>query len=111
MIPNKFFDWEVVVIIMQAMSIWHWVDPYNLCWRLTATNEHKLNFINQTNEPHHSVVLAYICHLFAADFSNVCYFAAFWPTELKFDYITNFVLLFLVMGFISLVDEISYNLC
>ena len=35
-----------------------------------------------------------------------CHSAAFWPTALKLRCITNFNMLFLVIGFISLVDEI-----
>ena len=33
-----------------------------------------------------------------------------WPTALKLSCITNFDMLFLVMGFISLVDEIQFML-
>ena len=33
-----------------------------------------------------------------------------WPTALKLGCITNFDMLFLVMGFISLVDEIQFIL-
>ena len=51
----------------------------------------------------------YICLLFSG-FSNVCHYAAFWPTALKLDCITNFDMLFLVMGFISLIDEIQFML-
>ena len=36
--------------------------------------------------------------------------SCFWPTALKLDCITNFDMLFLVMGFISLVDEIQFML-
>ena len=40
-----------------------------------------------------------------------CYdFACIWPTALKLGYITNFYMLFLVTGFISLVDEIQFML-
>ena len=46
--------------------------------------------------------LPYICLLFSG-FSNVCHSAAFWPTALKLGCITNFDMLSLVMGFISLV--------
>ena len=42
--------------------------------------------------------------------SNVCYSACVWPTALKLDCITNFDMLFLVMGVISLVDEIQFML-
>ena len=40
------------------------------------------------------------------DVSNVYHSACVWPTALKLGCITNFDILFLVMGFISLVDEI-----
>ena len=43
-------------------------------------------------------------------FSNVYYLACVWPTALKLGCITNFDMLFLVMGFISLVDEIQFML-
>ena len=33
-----------------------------------------------------------------------------WPAALKLGYITNFDMLFLVMGFIYLVDEIQFTL-
>ena len=49
--------------------------------------------------------LPYICLLFSG-FSNVYHSACVWPTALKLGCITNFDMLFLVMGFISLVDEI-----
>ena len=51
----------------------------------------------------------YICLLFS-NFSNVYHFACVWPTALKLDCITNFDMLFLVMEFISLVDEIQFML-
>ena len=38
------------------------------------------------------------------------HFACVWPTALKLGCITNFDMLFLVMGFISLVDEIQFML-
>ena len=41
---------------------------------------------------------------------NVYHFACVWPTALKLGSITNFDMLFLVMGFISLVDEIQFML-
>ena len=41
-------------------------------------------------------------------FSNVCHFACVWPTALKLGCITNFDMLSLVMGFISLVHEIQF---
>ena len=53
--------------------------------------------------------LPYICLLFSG-FSNVCHSAAFWPTTLKLGCITNFDMLSLVMGFISLVNEIHFML-
>ena len=53
--------------------------------------------------------LPYICLLFSG-FSNVCQSAAFWPTDLKLGCITNFDMLFLMMGLISLVDEIQFML-
>ena len=43
-------------------------------------------------------------------FSNVYYFACVQPTALKCSCITNFVVLFLKMRFISLVDEIQFML-
>ena len=43
-------------------------------------------------------------------FLNVYYFVCVWPTALKLGCITNFDMLFLVMGFISLVDEIQFIL-
>ena len=51
----------------------------------------------------------YICLLFSG-FSNVCHSAAFWPTALKLGCITNFDMLSLVIGFISLVNEIQFML-
>ena len=39
--------------------------------------------------------------------SNVYHFVRVWPTALKLGCITNFDMLFLMMGFISLVDEIQ----
>ena len=53
--------------------------------------------------------LPYICLLFSG-FSNACHFAAFWPTDLKLGCITNFDILSLVMGLISLVNEIQFML-
>ena len=44
------------------------------------------------------------------DFSNVYHFICVWPTALKLGCISNFDMLFLVMGFISLVDEIQFML-
>ena len=43
-------------------------------------------------------------------FSNVYHFACVWPTALKLGCITNLDTFFLVMGFISLVDEIQFML-
>ena len=43
-------------------------------------------------------------------FSNVCHSAAFWPTALKLGCIANFDMLSLVMGLISLVNEIQFML-
>ena len=43
-------------------------------------------------------------------FSNVYYSACVWPTVLKLGCVTNFSTLFLVMGFISLIDEIQFML-
>ena len=51
----------------------------------------------------------YICLLFLG-FSNVYHFVFVWPTTLKLGCITNFDMFFLVMGFISLVDEIKFML-
>ena len=45
-----------------------------------------------------------------SSFSNVCHSACVWPTAQKLDCVTNFDMLFLVMGFISLVDEIQFML-
>ena len=49
------------------------------------------------------------CLLFSG-FSNVYHFACVWPTALKLGCITNFDMLFHVIGFISLVDEIQFML-
>ena len=43
-------------------------------------------------------------------FSNVYHSACVCPTALKLGCITNFDMLFLVMGFIALVDEIQFML-
>ena len=43
-------------------------------------------------------------------FFNVCHSVGVWPTALKLGCVTNFDMLFLVMGFISLVDEIKVML-
>ena len=53
------------------------------------------------------------CHAFClllSGFSNVYHFACVWPTALKLGCVTNLDTLFLVMGFISLVDEIQFML-
>ena len=42
--------------------------------------------------------------------SDVCHSAWVWPTALKLGCITNFDMLFLMMEFISLVDEIQFML-
>ena len=57
----------------------------------------------------HSNKTCFTCLLFWG-FSNVCHSAAFWPTALKLGCITNFDMLFLVMGLISLVYEIQFML-
>ena len=53
--------------------------------------------------------LPYICLLFWS-FSNVYHSACVWPTALKLGCITNLNMLFHVMRFISLVDEIQFML-
>ena len=53
--------------------------------------------------------MPYIRLLFSG-FSNVYHSMCVWPTALKLGCITNFDMLFLVMGFISLVDEIQFML-
>ena len=53
--------------------------------------------------------LPYICLLFSC-FSNVYHSARVWPTALKLGCLTNLDTLFLVMGFISLIDEIQFML-
>ena len=53
--------------------------------------------------------LPYIWLLFSS-FSNVCHSVCVWPTALKLSCINNFDMLFLVMGFTSLVDEIQFML-
>ena len=50
--------------------------------------------------------LIYICRLFSG-FSNVYHFTCVWPTALKLGCITNFDMLFLVMGLISLDENIQ----
>ena len=49
--------------------------------------------------------MSYICLLFWG-FSNACHFNCFLPTALELARRTNFDMLFLVMGFICLLDEI-----
>ena len=46
-----------------------------------------------------------ICLLFSG-FSNVYHSACVWPAALKLGCVTNLDMLFFVMGFISLIDEI-----
>ena len=55
------------------------------------------------------VSLPYICLLFSG-FSNVYQSACVWPTTLKVGCVTNFDMLFLVMGFMVLVVEIQFML-
>ena len=43
-------------------------------------------------------------------FSDLVLIACVWPTALKLGCITNLDMLFLVMGFIPLVDEIQFML-
>ena len=43
-------------------------------------------------------------------FLNVYHSTCVWPTALKLGYIANFDMFFLVMGLISLVDEIQFML-
>ena len=52
------------------------------------------------------------CHtcLLFSGFSNVYHSAFVWPTALKLGCVTNLDTLFLVMGLISLVDEIQFML-
>ena len=106
---------------------------------ISAANQHKLNFINQRNEPHqfqscwpntremvtfekpenkrqmygsqawvdNGLLLSYIdLSLIFGVFKCLPFHLSVWPTALKLGSITNFDILFLVMGFISLVDEI-----
>ena len=49
------------------------------------------------------------CVLFSF-FLNVCHSACIWSAALKLGYLTNLDMLFLVMGFISLIDEIQFML-
>ena len=54
--------------------------------------------------------MPYFCPLFSG-FSNVYHSACVWPTALKLGCVTvNLDMLFLMMGFISLVDEIPFML-
>ena len=63
-----------------------------------------------------SLIKPYIffcCCLFIGLFiflSNVCHFTNVWPTALKLGSVTNFDMLFLLMGFNCLVDEIKFML-
>ena len=52
----------------------------------------------------------YHTSLLFSGFSNVCHSACVWPTALKLGCITNSDMLFLVMGLISLVDQIQFML-
>ena len=52
----------------------------------------------------------YHTFLLFSSFSNVCHSPFVWPTALKLGCITNYDMLFLVMGFISLVDKIQLML-
>ena len=49
------------------------------------------------------------CLLFSF-FSNVCHSACIWSAALKLGYLTNLDMFFLVIGLISLVDEIQFML-
>ena len=62
-----------------------------------------MNSCNQ-NHPMH------ICLLLISGFSNVYHSACVWRTALKLGCLTNLDTLFLVMGFISLIDEIPFML-
>ena len=53
--------------------------------------------------------LSYVCLLFSC-FSNIYHFVCVWPTALRLGCVTNLDTLFLVMGFISLVDKIQFML-
>ena len=53
--------------------------------------------------------LPYICLLFSG-FANVYHSVCVWPTALNLGCITKFDMLFLVMGFISLINEIHFML-
>ena len=55
------------------------------------------------------MLLCYVVYTHSG-FSNVCLSAAFWPTALKLGCITNFEILSLVMGLISLDNEIQFML-
>ena len=55
------------------------------------------------------LLLLYIC-LLSWGFSNVYHSACVRPRALKLGCVTNFDIIFLVMGFISLVDEIKFML-
>ena len=57
----------------------------------------------------HYHTCTFIC-LLSSGFSNVRHSAAFWPTALKLGCISNFDMLFLVMGLISLANEIQFML-
>ena len=55
------------------------------------------------------MTVPYIWLLFSS-FSNVYHSACVWPTALKLSCVTNFDMFFLMMWFISLVDEIQFML-
>ena len=84
---------------------------------MAAGTEHKLNSINQRNEPRHKKNvwqsglggLTVIHFLLFSGFSNVCHSVAFWPTALKLGCTVYFDMHFLVMGFISSVILIYAN--
>ena len=52
---------------------------------------------------HPSLTAMHICLLFSGFAAILCV----WPTALKLGCITDFDMLFLIMGFISLVDEMK----
>ena len=57
-----------------------------------------------------SAIFPLILFYFFIFFWNVCRPTYVWPTFLQLGCITNFNMLFLVMGFFSLVDEITFML-
>ena len=78
-------------------------------WQTFEKPENKRQMKRQMYGSQAWVALPYICLLFSF-FSNVCHSAAFWPTALLLGCITNFDMLFLMMGLISLVTEIQFML-